>query len=315
MADDYYTILGIDQRASQDDIKKAYRKLALKYHPDRNPGNKQAEETFKKINEAYAVLSDLEKRKKFDTFGSKAFSQQFSQEDIFRNFDFNEILREFGFRDQKSNGFFKSFGSRSQQQFQRREGDFFTSYFGDAGQQRPRRQPQKGQDLDYSLTITLEEAYEGIEKNISLRRGQAQDTLKVKIPRGITEGKRLRLSGKGMPGVNGGPPGDIFITICVAPHGQFTRNGDDIIIQKTITFTEAALGTSIEATTLGGERKRLKVPQGTQNNTKLRMKGLGMPHMGRSGRGDAYVLITVDIPRNLTERQKELIYGLAKEGL
>lgn len=302
MAEDYYKILGIDKNASIDDIKKVYRKLALKYHPDKNPGDKPAEEKFKKISEAYAVLGDPEKRKQYDSFGSQAFSRHFSQEDIFRGFDLNEILRGFG-------------GSRGRGQRRSYENDdLFSQLFGN--QQYNQQVPRKGRNLEYNLPITLEEAYSGAEKRISYKGDDGGlNEMTIRIPRGINTGKKLRLAGKGLPGLSGGPPGDMFIKIAVAPHPVFTRDGDDIYVNKTITFPQAVLGTSIDVPTLGGEMKRIKIPAGTQNNTRIRMKGFGIPHFKKTGEGDQYVRVTVDIPKNITKKQRELVKKLSEEGL
>jgi len=313
MAEDYYSILGVAKSASADEIKRAYRKLALKYHPDKNPG-KESEEKFKKLSEAYAVLSDAEKRQQYDNFGSQAFSQQFSQEDIFRNFDLNEILREFGFGD---------IGGGGRRTFTFRTGrpggsDGFSQFFsGGGGPYQQSVPPQKGQDLEYQLTITLEDAYSGSEKNISLRKGEGgmTENIRFTVPKGISSGKRLRLSGKGMPGINGGPPGDIYILISISPHDTFTRSGDDLYVGKTVSFSQAALGTTIDVPTISGEIKRLKVPAGTQNNGRIRIKGFGMPRFKARGSGDQYIVITVTVPKKLTKKQEELVKSLAEEGM
>lgn len=315
MAEDYYKILGVDKKASQDDIKKAYRKLALKYHPDRNQGNKSAEEQFKKISEAYAVLGDAEKRKQYDSFGSQeAFSRNFSQEDIFRGFDLNEILRDLG-------GFGGSaFGGSSRARGQRRSystDDLFSQLFrGQQQQYQQQPSPRKGQDVEYNLTISIEDAYSGSEKRITFKKDDGGfSEVTVKIPKGIDTGKKLRLAGRGLPGFNGGPPGDMYINVKVAPHAQFTREGDDIYIHKTITFSQASLGTSVDVRLPDGETKRIKVPPGTQTNTKIRMKGFGFPKFRGTGKGDGYVRFSIEVPRKLTKKQSQLIKALAEEGI
>lgn len=312
MADDYYKILGLNKSASTDEIKKVYRKLALKYHPDRNPGNKEAEERFKKISEAYAVLSDPEKKKQYDTFGSQAFSQKFSQEDIFSNFDFSSIFRDLGFGGGGGQGadFSRVFMGGRQQ----RGRDPFSDFFG--GQQHSQQPiPQRGNDLEYNLSMTLEEAYTGSEKRISFRKGKENEDIQFKIPKGICSGQKLRLSGKGSAGAYGGPSGDLYINVKVLPHSVFTREGNDIFINKNINFTEAVLGTSIDIPTLAGTKKRIRIPSNTQNNTKVRMKGYGLPSFKKSGKGDQYVKILIEIPKKLSEKQLELVKKLAKEGL
>ena len=301
---DYYDVLGVSKNASDGELKRAYRKLAMKYHPDRNPNKKEAEERFKEINEAYAVLSDKEKRKQYDTFGAEGFRQRFTQEDIFRGFDFDDLLSNlFGGRGKRE---FR-FGGKGGSDF----GDFFSGQYGhrDMG-----RMPQKGEDILYELTISLEEAAFGGEKRISYRKNGRVEEVSVKIPRGIPSGKRLRLTGKGIEGKNGGPPGDLYLQVSIAEHPIFSRERDDLIVEKEINFSEAVLGTTIEVPTLEG-MKKVKIPPGTQSYTKMRLKGLGIPHFQKEGKGDEYVKVIVRIPNRVTEKSRGLIQELAKEGL
>ncbi len=319
MAEDYYQILGVDKKASMDEIKKAYRKLAVKWHPDKNPNNKAAEEKFKKISEAYAVLSDSQKRQQYDTFGSAdQFRQQYSQEDIFRGFDLNEILRSFGFGGAR--------GGRTTFRTSRRGGGGFQEYedpfadlFGSMGGGAARRQyanvPQKGQDAEYNLLISLEESVLGAEKKISFQIENRVEDINVKIPPGISTGKKLRLPGKGLSGYNGGPNGDLYLNINVLSHPIFTRDGNDLYIEKTIKFTQAALGTTIDVPIIDGSVKRIKISPGTQNNTKIRMKGYGIPNFKSSSKGDQYVKITIEVPKKLSDRQAKLVRQLAEEGI
>jgi len=309
MEDDYYKILGLDKSASKEEIKKTYRKLALKYHPDRNPGDKKAEERFKKISEAYAVLSDPEKKKQYDAFGSQAFSQKFSQEDIFRNFDFSSIFRDLGFGG--GGGNYTHIFRGGQQQGR----DPFSDIFGGSQQYRQQPRAQRGNDLEYKLSITLEEVYNGAEKRLSFRKGEQTEEIQFKIQKGINSGQKLRLAGKGNPGVYGGPNGDLYIQIDVLPHMLFAREENDIIFNKSISFTEAVLGTSISIPTLSGSTKKIKVPAHTQNNTKIRMKGFGLPFFKKSEKGDQYVRIIIDIPKQLTDEQLELVKKLSKSGI
>jgi curved DNA-binding protein len=309
MSDDYYKTLGVEKNAEPEDIKKAYRKLALKYHPDRNPNNREAEEKFKKISEAYAVLSDPAKRKQYDNFGSDQFSQKFSQEDIFRDFDINQILREMGFGGVGGGG-----GRRGAYTF--RTGAPFGDIFGQ-GRQQYYQEPQKGDDVQYNLNITLEESVFGADKKIALKDGKQVHEINVKIPAGISTGKKLRLAGKGSAGRQGGPPGDLYLNINVLPHPIFARDGNDIHIEKSIPFTQAVLGTSIDVPTIDGTIKRIKIPAGTQNGTRIRMKGLGARALKGTGstKGDQYVKITIDVPRKINEKQLQLIKKLSDEGL
>lgn len=314
MAEDYYKTLGIEKSASADEIKKAYRKLALKYHPDRNPTDKKgAEEKFKKISEAYAVLSDPEKRQQYDNYGSEAFSRKFSQEDIFRGFDINDILRDLGFGGLGGFTVFGGGGPRGRRQTYTQRVDPYSEYFGE--QQYRQTMQQRGEDLEYNLSITLEEAATGAEKKIALRQANATQELKVKIPPGIGSGQKLRLPGKGSPGYSGAPAGDIYLNIQVLPHPVFTREGDDIVAEVSVKFSQAALGTTVDVPTLNGQTKRIKVPPGTQSNMRIRMKGFGLPHFKGSGKGNEYVKINVIVPRKLSEKQQELVKKMSEEGL
>jgi curved DNA-binding protein len=298
---DYYNVLGVSKSASDEEIKRAYRKLAMKYHPDKNPNRKEAEERFKEINEAYAVLSDKEKRKQYDTFGAEGFRQRYTQEDIFRGFDFDEILSSL-------------FGGRGKREFRYggRGGFDFGDFFGQT--QDMGRMPQKGEDVLYELTISLEEAAFGGEKRISYQKNGKIEEISVKIPRGIPAGKKLRLAGKGGEGRNGGPSGDLYLQINIKEHPFFTREGNDLIVEKEINFSDAVMGTTVEVPTLEG-KKIVKIPPGTQSSTKLRLKGLGIPSFQGEGKGDEYVKVIVKVPKKVTEKSRKLIEELAKEGI
>lgn len=313
MAEDYYKLLGLDKKSTTEDIKKAYRKLALKWHPDKNPNNKAAEEKFKKISEAYAVLSDPKKREEYDTFGSAdQFRQRYTQEDIFRGFDLNDILRSFGFGDAGGQGS-RTFRTNRGGGFTFTPGGSFSDIF-EGERDRFSRAPQKGQDLEYNLSITLEDSVFGAEKKLALQKNDHVEEINFKIPPGINSGKKLRLADKGGAGIDGGPPGDLYINISIIPHPIFARDGNDIYIDKIINFSQAVLGTSIDVPTIEGAVKRIKIPPGTQNNTKIRMKGFGVPRLKGTGKGDQFVKMIVDVPKRLTERQIELVKKLAEEG-
>jgi len=175
--------------------------------------------------------------------------------------------------------------------------------------------PQQGQDIEYNLSISLEESASGAEKKISIKKGRMHEEIKVKIPAGISTGKKLRIPGKGLQEPSGGMPGDLFLNIQVIPHHVFSREGDDLMIEKAIPYSKAVLGTVIDVETLEGPVKRIKVPPGTQNNTKIRMKGFGVKHMKGEGKGDLYVKIVVNVPKKVSEKQAALIRKLSEEGL
>ena len=304
--DDYYALLGVDRKATDDEIKKAYRKMAMKYHPDRNKDNPQAEEKFKQVSEAYAVLSDKKKKQQYDRFGSEGFHQKFSQEDIFRDFDADEIFKSFGIRfggGDPFQGIHEMFTGGGGQ------GGAFQDIFGGGGM--PRN--QQGQDLESTLSVTFEEAALGAEKRIGMQRGAKQDEITIKIPSGMGDGKKLRLKGKGNPSQFGGPPGDLYIKIRVEPHPIFKREGDNIVVDLQISLTDALLGTTAEVPTLSGP-KNLKIPPGTQSHSKLRLKGLGVAAPNKA-KGDQFVRILVKIPRELTDAQRESIEAIKELGL
>lgn len=314
---DYYEALGLAKGATAGEIKKAYRKLALRYHPDKNPGNKVAEEKFKEISEAYAVLSDPEKRRQYDTFGSAGFHQRFSQEDIFRNFDLDSILRQFGFgggfggASAFGGGSFRTGGGGGTSPFEQ----MFRGAGG--GCQQDCRQTAAGADLHYTLAITLEDVLHGAEKTVSLRQPDGvQQSISVRVPRGIENGKKLRVAGKGAPSASGGPNGDMYLKIQLAPHPHFQRNEDDLVVERRISFSQACLGTEIEVESLEGRRFHVRVPAGVQQDARLRIKGFGLP-AGPIGdaRGDLLVRVAVAVPRHLTETQEKLVRELAADGL
>ena len=292
---DYYEVLGVKKGASVDELKRAYRKLAVKYHPDKNPGDKQAEDRFKEINEAYAVLSDPKKKEQFDQFGSNNFHQRFSQEDIFRGFNVDDLFKDQGFGTD----------------------DIFSRIFGDAVRRQrggTGRMAAKGEDFSMEIQVTFRDAYDGAEKRVAFMRDGAREELSVKIPAGIESGAKLRVAGRGAAGRMGGPAGDLFLTVIVGPDPLFQREGADIIHTQEVRFSEAALGGAIEVPTMAGA-KRIKIPAGIQPGTKVRLKGLGFPLPGQHGRGDMYVRIAIHVPEKLSHRQRELVEQLVTEGL
>lgn len=356
MADkrDYYDVLGVSKGASDDEIKKAYRSLAKKYHPDLNPNNKEAEEKFKEVNEAYETLSDQTKRSQYDQFGHAGAQ------------GFNGFNGASGFGGAGFGGF----------------EDIFSSFFGGgrASNARNTNRPRQGDDVEQSITIDFQESIDGCKKQIKVTvddecsscggtgafskndihvcdrchgsgsvvveqnsifgRVQTQTTcpkcggrgqditrkcdkcngkgrirktkdITVTIPAGIADGMSMRLEGKGQAGYNGGPNGDLYVNVRVRPHKDFKRDGDDIYLEIPISFTQAALGDSIEIPTVYGN-VTLKIPAGTQSHTKFRLKGKGAKNVRGGGFGDQYVTVIVEVPTNLNHEEKSLIEKLGK---
>lgn len=352
---DFYEVLGVDRNVSEADLKKAYRRLAKQYHPDLNPGDKVAEAKFKEVNEAYEVLSDPQKRSRYDQFGHAGVDPNgFSGTGAgFGDFDFGGI------------------------------GDIFESFFGGSGfghSSRRRSGPQKGADLKYAMEITFEEAAFGVEREINISRhekcsacggsgakagtspttchkcngtgqiqykqstpfgqfvnvktcdacggegkiitnpcptcsgsGKVKKNVKIKlnIPAGIDDGQIMSLRGEGDPGSRGGPAGDLFVTIRVKAHPIFKRQGNDVTCEIPITFVQAALGAELEVPTLDG-KVRYTMPEGTQTGTIFRLKGKGIPYLRGNGRGDQYIKVEIDVPKKLSERQKEILKQFAE---
>ena len=285
MAKDYYSLLGVERTADAATIKKTYRKLAQKFHPDRNPGNKQAEEKFKQITEAYAVLSDPEKRKQYDQFGDSGFHQRFSHDDIFRNVDLGDI-----------------FGGE----------DLFSQLFGGRG--RAQRRPAKGQDFSMQISIPLLLAAQGGERRIDYRSDGRVEQIKVRIPAGIEPGARLRVTGKGGANPAGGPPGDLYLQVEIEPDPLFSREGNDLLVRVEVPFSGICLGTSIEVPTLDAP-KRVKVPAGMQPGQKIRLRGFGIAASGRRPAGDLFAVIEVAVPKSLSKEQQQIVEQLREAGL
>ncbi len=316
---DYYAVLGVKKGAPDGEIKKAYRKLAMQYHPDRNQGDKAAEEKFKEVSEAYAVLSDKQKRQEYDAVGYTGFHKRYTQEDIFKGFDVGDLFKDFGggSEDIFSTLFSGGRGSSQRVNFK----DFFNPYGqpGTGGFQRGGREryaaPQKGADLIYDLSVTLEEVSSGTSKHVAFRKEDGTlAKVNVKIPAGISAGKKLRIPGRGQQGVAGGPTGDLYIRIAVDNHPLFKREGSDLYVDKEVQFTQAALGSTIEVATFDGVRK-VRVPSGTQSHSKIRLKGHGLPHFTGKGKGDLYVRVIVKIPAKLDKKQRALLEELVKEDM
>lgn len=309
---DYYKILGVGKNASADEIKKAYRKLAAKYHPDKNPGDKAAEEKFKDINEAKEVLTDPEKRKMYDRFGSAY--KQYRTTGQPGDFDWSQFG---GGRERGSpHGGGQPFGGGSFnfEDLFGGSGDFFEMLFGQpfggGGRKKSWQAASaaKGQDLSSEASLTLEEAYHGTNRQLSV----GGETIKLSIKPGAKDGQKLKLSGKGSPGVNGGPRGDLYITVKVSPHPRFERDGDNLLCDLPVDLYTALLGGKTELRTLKGAIK-VDIPPETENGKVLRLKGMGMPLYGQPGKfGDLYAKISIQIPQNLSAEELELFKKLKR---
>lgn len=276
---DYYDVLGVSKTASDDEIKKAYRKLAVKYHPDKNPGDKAAEEKFKEISEAHEVLSDKQKRSRYDQFGHAGVGG--AGGNPFGGGPFSGNGQSFNF----------DFGGGFD--------DILSSIFGFGG---GRSRPSRGADWQTSLTITFEEAVFGTVKNITVDG----KSIKLKIPQGIDDGMSIRLSGRGGEAPKGGTRGDLYVQIRVKPHKTLTREGAIILSEETISMVDAALGVDIKVETVDG-KLTMKVPAGTQSGTPFKLSGHGVPFRADGDRGPHIVTIIVETPRNLSRKQKELL--------
>lgn len=287
---DYYKELGLDKSASQEDIKKAYRKLARKYHPDLNPNDKDANKRFQRINEAHEVLSDPEKRKKYDQYGK---DWQHAEE-------FEKARQSRASSGSRQEGAFSGMGDEGM------FSDFFESMFGARGG----RQDVKfrGQDYNAELHLSLRDAYTTHQQTLTVN----EKNIRITIPAGVEDGQVIRLKGHGGPGINGGPNGDLYLTFVIADDPQFKRSGNDLYTRVDLDLYTAVLGGEITADTLGGKVK-LKVKPETQNETRIRLKGKGFPVYKKEGEyGDLYVTYSIKIPVNLNEKQKELFRQLSQ---
>lgn len=290
---DFYSVLGVSKTASEKEIKKAYKKLAMQYHPDKNPDDAVAEAKFKEIKEAYEVLTNKEKRQQYDQFGHAAFDKA-----------------GFGGQGQHSQGFggFEDiFGGAFQQQSQGFGGGFggFEDIFSQARGGRGQARPRKGQDIEFTLTVDFIDAVQGAEKVVELPLNGEQKKINVKIPAGISDGEKIRFAGKGSAGIGGGPAGDLLLIIATRPHAFLEREGNDLICNTKVDMVTAALGGEAEVNVIDN-RFKLKIPAGTQTGRKFKMTGKGVT--SRKGQtGDLFVKVFVETPTNLTDKQRSLL--------
>jgi len=321
---DYYQTLGVSKTASEKEIKQAYRKLARKHHPDVNPGDKTAESRFKEINEAYEVLGDPDKRKKYDELGAnwRMYEQAQQQGAGFPGggnpsaggaWNIN-VGGPGGYRTMTEEEMHELFGNEDP------FSDFFRTFFGGggpregAGRARQGRAPrtQKGRDIEHEVELTLEEAYHGATRRISIKQGGHARSVDVRIPVGVKDGSRVRAAGEGESGSNGGASGDLYLRVRIRPHPVFERKGVDLHTTVAVPVTTAVLGGEAQVPTITGS-VRLKIPETTQSGQVFRLKGHGMPTVGKPDeRGDLYATVEVQLPRSLTKEQRALFEGLAK---
>ncbi|MBE0479703.1 MAG: DnaJ domain-containing protein [Dehalococcoidia bacterium] len=295
-AKDYYNVLGVDRNAGSKEIKQAYRKLARKYHPDVNPGDKAAEAAFKEVNEAHEVLSDPEKRKKYDQYGDQwQYADQFART--------QQQQEAWNFRR----------GSRVRLEDYGDLGDIFDSVLG-GFPGRGTRQSMRGQDYEYPVEITLGEAIHGASRMIEVQVQEdgriRPQRLQVRIPPGVTNGSRVRIAGKGSPGFNGGPPGDLYLLVSISNDERFQVKGVDIQTEIQVPLVDAVLGSEVQVPSPNGKRLALKIPPETQNGRIFRLRKQGLPALSGDGRGDLLVRVQVQLPTRLSEREKGLFEEL-----
>jgi curved DNA-binding protein len=310
---DYYSSLGVAKTASQKEIKAAYRKLARKHHPDVNQGDKGAEGRFKEINEAYEVLGDPEKRKKYDELGANWRQYEQAGPSGGPGFDPRQSS---GYRTMTQDEMNDLFGGEHP------FSDFFETFFGGAGQAgqtqgRGRgsraRSARAGRDIEQEIELSLEDAYNGAMRRFSIQHDGEARSVDVRIPAGVTDGSRVRVPGEGERGSEGAKAGDLYLRIRLAPHGQFERKGRDLYTRVPIPLTTAVLGGEADVKTIAGKSLRLKVPPTTQNAQIFRLKGHGMPVTGKNGEhGDLYATADVQLPRALTPEQRTHFEALQK---
>jgi curved DNA-binding protein len=324
---DYYGLLGVPKTASDKEIRSAYRKLARKYHPDVNPGNPEAETRFKQVTEAYEVLSDPEKRKKYDRLGARwkdydawQHAQAAGAQPQDQPFDWSEFASRGGPR-----GTSYEYRSVTPEELQDLFGeehifsDFFETFFGSGGGEERRgraARPRRGNDLEYVAEVSLAEAYRGATRLMELQQPDGETRrIEVKIPPGVDTGSRVRIAGQGTPGRSGGPRGDLYLVTVVRPDPLFERRGDDLRTRITAPLPTLLLGGEVRVPTPDGRSLALKIPAGTQDGRVFRLSGQGMPQLGQPNtRGDLHAEVHARLPERLTVRQRELVEEFARTG-
>ncbi len=320
---DYYATLGVPKTASDADIKKAYRKLARKYHPDLNPGDKTAEATFKDINEAHEVLSDADKRRKYDELGANW--RQYEQAERAGG-------TPDGFSGFQGGGFpgggGASYRTMTPEEMEQLFGtddpfsDFFHTFFGGAGSRgagarsggRRSARPQRGHDYESPIDLTLEEAFTGTSRRLALQRDSKDRTVEVRIPAGVKDGARVRVAGEGGPAADGASPGDLYLVVRLLPHARFERRGQDLHTKVGLPIPTAVLGGEVSVPTLAGSSLRLRVPPHTPSGRVFRLRGHGMPTVGKPDeRGDLYATAEIEVPTSLTADERQHYEALARK--
>jgi len=316
---DYYATLGVAKTATDKEIKTAYRKLARKYHPDVNPGDKSAEAKFKELNEAYEVLGDPEKRRKYDELGAnwRLYEQAGAAggpgAGPFGGWTVNVGGPGGGFRTMTEEEMREMFGTDNP------FSDFFNTFFGGVGFEPGRRtrtgraRARKGRDVEQEITLTLEEADKGTRRRLALKHDGHARTVDVRIPAGVADGSRVRVPGEGERGTGGAPAGDLYLRARLAPHPRFERRGRDLYTKVPVPLTVAVLGGEVEVPALNGRTLRLKIPPTTQNGQVFRLRGQGMTLPGKAGeRSDLYATVDVQLPRHLNAEQRAKFEELAR---
>ncbi len=314
---DYYATLGVGTTASAKEIKQAYRKLARKFHPDVNPSDKSAESKFKEINEAYEVLGDPEKRKKYDQLGANwRMYEQADRAGARSPFDASQWAANVGggYRTMSEDEMRELFGTEDP------FSDFFRTFFAGAGPEPERRaraprgpRARHGRDVEQTVDLSLEDAFHGTMRRLAIKHDGRARTVDVRIPAGVRDGSRVRVPGEGEHGIGGAASGDLYLRVRLAPHPRFERRGQDLHAVVRVPVTIAVLGGEAEVPTLGGRPVRLKIPETTQSGQVFRLKGHGMPAAGKPAQfGDLYATVEVELPRRLTAEEREHYEALAK---